>query len=142
MEQGRAFREAGKLTGQSLPFNQTGYIRALGKASGGMYNSSTSQIESIRQYYNAVTAAGIYSISGKVTGRGVSGGVTMTLSRTGAETITTTTNSLGVYTFSGLYNGDYTVTPFRSGFTFTPANREVTISGANVLRLNFNAARQ
>ncbi len=69
-----------------------------------------------------------YLISGTITynGTGISG-VTVTLS--GAGSGTTTTDSNGNYYFSGLSNGSYTVTPSKSGYTFTPDN--ITISGAN-----------
>ncbi len=78
-----------------------------------------------------------YSISGAVSGA-VASGVTMTLA--GAGSATTTTASDGTYTFSGLANGSYTVTPSLSGYTFTPASRSVTISGANQTGANFTSA--
>jgi plastocyanin len=79
-----------------------------------------------------------YSISGQVTstGSGLSG-VTMALS--GASSATTTTNASGNYTFSGLDNGSYTVTPGRTGFTFSPTSSPQTVSGANVTAVNFTA---
>ena len=77
-----------------------------------------------------------YSISGTVTSGGSPfSGVTMTLSGTASGT--TTTDSSGNYTFTGLANGTYTVTPSKTGYTFTPASRNVTISGANVIGQNF-----
>lgn len=78
-----------------------------------------------------------YYISGKVktsSGSGVSG-ETMTLS--GAANKTTTTDSYGYYKFSGLINGNYIVTPSKSGYSFTPTNRPVTVSGANMTGQNF-----
>jgi subtilase family serine protease len=92
---------------------------------------------------------GTFSISGNVStsgGGGDSGpllpaaplaGVTMTL--TGAASATTTTDSNGNYTFTGLANGNYTVTPSLSGYVFTPTSRNVTVSGANVTGQNFTA---
>ncbi len=77
-----------------------------------------------------------YSISGTVSGA-VASGVTMTLS--GAGTGTTTTAADGSYTFSGRPNGSYTVTPSRTGYTFSPANSAVTVSGANVTGVNFTS---
>jgi Domain of unknown function (DUF4082)/Bacterial Ig domain len=75
---------------------------------------------------NFATAA--FSISGTISGTGGSGA---TVNLTGASTATATANASGVYTFSGLANGTYTVTPSKAGFTFTPTNQAVTVSGAN-----------
>ena len=82
-------------------------------------------------------AAGTYSISGTVTesGGGPLAGVTMTLS--GDASGTTTTDASGNYSFTGLPNGNYTVTPSMSGYSFTPASRDVTISGADVAGVDF-----
>jgi hypothetical protein len=68
-----------------------------------------------------VTVAAGYSIGGKITlsGAGLSG-VTVTLS--GSQNATTTTDSSGNYSFSVLGGGSYTVTPSPVGYTFTPAN--------------------
>jgi hypothetical protein len=49
-----------------------------------------------------------------------------------------TADSSGNYSFSGLANGTYTVTPSRSGATFTPTSQSVTINGANIAAVNFN----
>ena len=62
-------------------------------------------------------------------------GVTITLS--GAANVTTTTDTTGNYSFAGLANGAYTVTPAFAGYVFTPTNRAVTISGANITGQNF-----
>ncbi len=86
----------------------------------------------------ATSGAVTYSISGTVTESGGGSplsGVTMTLS--GAGSGTTTTNALGNYTFSGLSDGSYTVTPGISGYTFTPTSRNVTVSGADVTGQDF-----
>ena len=79
-----------------------------------------------------------YSISGLVTstGSGLSG-VTMALS--GASSATTTTDASGNYTFTGLDNGSYTVTPGRTGFTFSPTSSPQTVSGVNKTAVNFTA---
>jgi inhibitor of cysteine peptidase len=39
-----------------------------------------------------------------------------------------------------LSNGTYTVTPSKSGYTFTPSSKTVTISGANLTGVNFTAS--
>jgi hypothetical protein len=59
----------------------------------------------------------------------------MTLS--GAASGTTATNASGGYTFSGLINGSYTITPNTAGGVFTPAGRSVAITGANVQGQDF-----
>jgi hypothetical protein len=61
----------------------------------------------------------------------------MTLS--GAASGSTTTATGGTYTFSGLANGSYTVTPSKSGYTFSPTSIAVTVSGANQTGKNFTS---
>ena len=82
------------------------------------------------------TAVTTYTISGTVSGA-VTSGVSMAL--TGTSSGSTTTISGGTYSFAGLGNGTYTVTPSLTGYTFTPANQTVTISNANVPSVNFTA---
>ena len=83
--------------------------------------------------------ASTYSLSGTVSGV-VQAGVLMTLSGTGSPSFTTTDAS-GTYSFPpGLVNGDYTVTPSRTGYIFTPANRIVSVSGSNSTGNNFSSA--
>jgi beta-glucanase (GH16 family) len=57
----------------------------------------------------------------------------------GAAAATAVANASGVYTFTGLSHGDYTVTPQRAGYTFTPAGQNVTVVNANVSGVNFTA---
>jgi hypothetical protein len=49
----------------------------------------------------------------------------------GTVSATATTNSSGAYSFSGLANGTYTVTPSLAGYTYTPASASITINGAS-----------
>lgn len=75
-----------------------------------------------------------YSVSGTVTtstGAGING---VNVSN-GTASVTTT--STGAYTFTGMANGTYTLTPSLSGYTFSPVTRSVTVSGANVTGQNF-----
>ncbi|MEK6747831.1 MAG: carboxypeptidase regulatory-like domain-containing protein [Pseudomonadota bacterium] len=81
-------------------------------------------------------SAATYTISGKIansSGVAVSG-VAVTLGAT-----TTTSDTSGDYSFSGLSNGAYTLTPNLSGYSFTPATASVTITGANVSATDFVA---
>ena len=76
-----------------------------------------------------------WSISGTISPVSAGSGATVALS--GAATATTTADGSGNFSFTGLANGSYTVTPSRSGFTFTPASRSVTVNGANQTGINF-----
>ena len=86
------------------------------------------------------TANPTFSISGSISPSTSGSGATVTLS--GAGSATTTADSLGNYTFSGLVNGTYTITPSKAGFGFTPSSQTATVNGANVVAINFTAAAQ
>ena len=64
----------------------------------------------------------------------------MTLS--GVATATKTADSSGNYTFAGLSNGAYAVTPSQTGYAFTPTTQSVTVNGASVGSVNFTATAQ
>ncbi len=53
---------------------------------------------------------------------------------------TTITDSNGAYAFSGLANGTYTITPSKSGYSFTPSSVQVTVNGADKSIENISAA--
>ena len=95
---------------------------------------------------NGASAAGVnfsgqtsppptWSITGTISPSTIGAGVTVGLS--GTSTATVTADSAGNYSFSGLANGTYSVTPTQSGVTFAPTSQSVTISGANAARCNF-----
>lgn len=65
------------------------------------------------------------TLSGTVTGPWVSG-VTITLSGTASPS--TTTNSSGQYSFTGLASGSYTITPTLAGYTYSPAPPTINIT--------------
>ncbi len=94
----------------------------------------TVDVDALVNNWNGTTTT--YGISGTVS-RAATSGVTMTLS--GAASATTTTASGGTYSFAGLANGTYTVTPSKSGYTFSPASASETVSGANITGVNFTA---
>jgi hypothetical protein len=81
-----------------------------------------------------------FSISGTISPAAGGSGTTVALS--GATSATTTTDSAGNYTFTGLANGTYAVTPSHTGYTFTPSVQGVTVNGANVTAVNFSAVPQ
>ena len=78
-----------------------------------------------------------YSISGRVSGV-VQAGVTMILS--GDASGTTVTDSAGNYSFTGLSDGTYTVTPSLVGYTFSPSSITRAISDANLTDVNFTSS--
>jgi hypothetical protein len=88
-------------------------------------------------------AAGNFTITATVTmpvatfsisGSAGTSGATVTAGSQGA-----TSDASNNYVISGLANGIYTVTPSKSGCTFSPATLSVTVAGANVTGNNFTA---
>jgi plastocyanin len=80
-----------------------------------------------------------HSISGQTTldNGSILSSVTMTL--TGASSDNVITDASGNYTFTGLDNGSYTITPSKTGFTFSPTFSPQTVSGADINAVNFIA---
>ena len=78
-----------------------------------------------------------YTISGTVNGD-IQENVTITLS--GDASATTETSSNGYYSFTGLFNGNYTITPDKSGYTFLPSVTNISISNANFMDIDFIAS--
>jgi uncharacterized repeat protein (TIGR01451 family) len=87
------------------------------------------------------TATPLYTISGRITDANsnpVSG-----VSVAASSLTSVTTNANGEYTLAGARpNTSYTVTPTRTGFTFTPANRLHANLTGNVSGADFSAASQ
>lgn len=86
---------------------------------------------------NFAAAPQTWSLSGTISPASAGNGATVTLS--GTSNAITTANASGNFTFSGLANGPYTVTPSQTGFSFTPASSNATISGASVTGISFIA---
>jgi len=78
-----------------------------------------------------------YSITGTISP--ITGGSGSTVTLSGAAVATTTTDSAGNYTFTGLFNGTYAVTPSHTGYTFNPSVQTAIVNGANVSGVNFSA---
>jgi len=77
-----------------------------------------------------------YRISGNVTNAAMGlSGITMNMS--GARTATVKTDSTGYYIFKGLLEGNYTLIPFREGYTFTPASRDIVIADSDITSSDF-----
>ena len=77
-----------------------------------------------------------FTVTGSIAPAASGNGTTLTLSGGG----TATADASGAYTFSGVADGSYTITPSKAGFTFTPTSQAVTVNGANVSGVAFTAA--
>ena len=85
---------------------------------------------------NFTAAQIVFTISGVITG---GGGSTVVLSQSGATVATVTADGNGNYQFLNIANGNYTVTPSKSGFTFNPPSQNVTVNSSNVSVPNITA---
>lgn len=80
-----------------------------------------------------------WSISGSVSPSSMGSGTVLTLS--GSSSATVTADASGNYSFSELKSGNYTITPARSGYTFTPASQSMAITTSNVTGMGFSVAQ-
>ena len=78
-----------------------------------------------------------YTILGAITPAADGAGATVAL--TGASSRSVTTDASGNYSLGAVSDGNYTITPSKSGYTFTPAVRSVTVNGADVTGADFTA---
>ena len=51
--------------------------------------------------------------------------------------LSATTNSMGNYVLPLVPNGTHTLTPVPSGYTFTPANKTITVAGTHITGQDF-----
>ena len=109
-----------------------GYSFSPGNSSVTINGASTT----FANFVSTKVVAPTYSISGTVSGSTISG---VTINLTGGATATTTTDANGAYSFNGLGNSNYTVTPSKTGYNFSPSSSAVGINGANVTTTNFTA---
>lgn len=82
-----------------------------------------------------------YNLSGRVSltqGGNALAGVMLTLG--GGAAASQPTDASGNYVFAGLNSGDYTISPSKTGYTFTPASRTVTISSTDMTGNDFTAS--
>jgi len=86
------------------------------------------------------TKPSTYTISGMISPSSAGSGAMLALS--GPATGSTTADGSGNYSFTGLSNGTYVVTPSHSGYTFNPSSQTVAISGANATGVNFTVSHQ
>jgi hypothetical protein len=80
----------------------------------------------------------VWSINVQLSGA-VLQGVTLTLTQLGTTLGTAASSDSGFHAFAGLADGTYLVTPTLAGYTFNPASRSVTVTGADPATLGFAA---
>jgi parallel beta-helix repeat protein len=80
----------------------------------------------------------LLSISGRII-PAAGGPATVTLS--GTSSAITSTDNLGNYSFTGLPTGDYTVTPRKSGYQFSPVSLQTTLTAVSFTGVNFRATK-
>jgi Carboxypeptidase regulatory-like domain len=90
--------------------------------------------------FTATAQTNTFSISGTITPTAGGSGAAVMLS--GPAAATTTADTSGNYSFTGLANGTYTVTPSNTGYTFSPVSQSVSVNGANQTGVNFTAVPQ
>jgi len=110
----------------------------------GVYGASgsfpTSSYQNSNYFRDIVFTPGItYSASGSITPAASGSGATLTLTLGGPTLGTVTANASGSYTFSGLPNGSYTVTPSKTGYTFNPTSAPAVVNNGNVTVATFAA---
>lgn len=90
--------------------------------------------------FSASAVVVTYDISGTVTASTGGALSDATIFLQGDNTGTTITDSIGNYSFMGLTNGSYTVTPSMTGYLFSPTNNTVSINNASSASNNFTAS--
>ncbi|RYX81766.1 hypothetical protein EON83_22645 [bacterium] len=98
-----------------------------------------------REYLSALDKAGMVAIYGApVSYYALSGTVTVGTAKLSGALITlnggqtATSNTSGIFSFPSLAAGTYTLTPSKTGYTFSPTSRQINLSG-NVTTANFAA---
>jgi hypothetical protein len=79
-----------------------------------------------------------FSISGVISPAAAGAGASVLL--TGGLWRGATADASGAFTFAGLGNGAYTITPSKSGYTFSPASKTVNVNGGDVTGVTFGAS--
>jgi hypothetical protein len=85
------------------------------------------------------TGTQTWTINGTIIPAASGGGTTVALSQNGTSLGSAIAGSTGAYSFSGISNGSYTLTPSKAGFTFSPASENVSVNGGNVTAQSFSA---
>jgi hypothetical protein len=85
-----------------------------------------------------------FTVTGKISNSAGTGIPNIQVTRkTPTTSVTAVTDANGVYTFSGVRSGNYTVapvvTPSMTGISFFPTSTSVTVASSNLTNINFTA---
>jgi hypothetical protein len=83
-----------------------------------------------------------YEISGNISPASLSAGSQITLSQSGNTVAAVTADGSGNFAFTNVQNGTYTITPSKTGVSFSPPSTSVIISGVNITGAHFTATSQ
>lgn len=93
---------------------------------------------------NNINFTATFTVTGRVSNSAGTGIPNIQVTRKTATTsVTAVTNANGVYTFTGVRSGSYTmapvVTPSMTGISFFPTSTNITVSTSNLTNINFTA---
>lgn len=99
---------------------------------------SSGEVEGIKYIYGTGGSTAEYTISGIISMNSIPLS-SVNVSLTGTSEQNVTTSSDGVYSFTVIENGDYTITPTKTGYVFSPGYKSFSNVTSNQSQ-NFNAA--
>ena len=138
---GYAVQSQGTYTG-TISVNNSGVVSISSAAPTGTHTITIRATDNCGATKDATFTLEVQplTISGAITfNTSALANVTVTLTKPDSTTTTAMTNAAGLYSFPNLVAGNYTVTPAKTNFSFTPASQAVTLSSTNATA-NFTAA--
>ena len=114
------------------------FYRLIATSSGTGFDPQFYELDLIADTERNFVGFSGFSISGRVTD-GSAGVAGLQLNVNTPEISSILTDANGNYTFTGLREGDYTVTPVGIGYDITPSGRQLSVGPTNATGVNFVA---
>jgi len=95
----------------------------------------------LASYNNQSSPSTFYSTNFVSAISGNAGVAGATVSYSGTASGSVTADGSGNYVIINLANGSYTITPSKTGYTFSPTSASETVNGANITGVNFTATQ-
>lgn len=124
---------SGGFTLRSPSSNKRYAVADLTNVAPGLQSGGVNWNAAVRNAVAILAISATFSISGNA------GSASATVAWSGASSGSTTADGSGNYTISNLIPGSYTITPSKTGFTFSPTNSNQTVTNANITGVNFTA---